>query len=118
MSDIVRDKSMLFEIVNLYKFLKDEKREFVMSKQILKSGTSIGANLREAKNAQSDLDFIHKNAIAQKECDETLFWLELLRKTDFISEENFVNLSSQATELLKIIRSIILTKKSNLKKTL
>ena len=74
MSDIVRDKSMNFaiEIVNLYKFLKDEKREFVMSKQILKSGTSIGANLREAKNAQSDLDFIHKNAIAQKECDETL----------------------------------------------
>lgn len=75
MSDIVRDKSMNFaiEIVNLYKFLKDEKREFVMSKQILKSGTSIGANLREAKNAQSDLDFIHKNAMHKKNATKHYF---------------------------------------------
>ena len=115
MSDIVRDKSMNFaiEIVNLYKFLKDEKREFVMSKQILKSGTSIGANLREAKNAQSDLDFIHKNAIAQKECDETMYWLELLKETDYISVEEFKSIYPKCEEVLKIIRSIIITSKSN-----
>ena len=75
-----------------------------MSKQILKSGTSIGANLREAKNAQSDLDFIHKNAIAQKNATENIILAKLLRKTDFISEENFVNLSSKSNKLLKIIK--------------
>ncbi len=118
MKDIVREKSMSFaiDIVNLYKFLVAEKKEYVMSKQVLRSGTSIGANLREAKNAQSDLDFIHKNSISQKECDETLYWLELLKATDFLSEETFQDLHSKGEELLRIIKSIIITKKSNLKK--
>ena len=118
MKDIVREKSMNFaiDIVNLYKFLIVEKKEYVMSKQVLRSGTSIGANLREAKNAQSDLDFIHKNAISQKECDETLYWLELLQSTDYLSEEVFQDLHSKGEELLRIIKSIIITKKSNLKK--
>lgn len=118
MKDVVREKSMSFaiKIVNLSKFLVAQKNEFIMSKQILRSGTSIGANLREAKNAQSDLDFIHKNAIAQKECDETLYWLELLYATGFLPEDTFTELSDNAEELLRIIKSIIITKKTNMKK--
>ncbi len=87
-----------------------------MSKQILRSGTSIGANIREAQNAQSDADFIHKLSISQKETDETLYWLELLKETNFISENEFVSLSNDCTELLKILRSIIITSKKKLKK--
>ena len=73
--EIVRNKSMLFaiRIVNLFKVLKKERKEFVMSKQVLRSGTSIGANIREAEFAESKLDFIHKLAIAQKECNETIY---------------------------------------------
>jgi four helix bundle protein len=117
MGDIVREKSFRFavNIVNFYKKFSIEKKEFILSKQLLRSATSIGANLREAKNAQSDLDFIHKNAIAQKECDETIYWLELLFETDYISKEEFDFLIKEPKELLKIIRSIILTKKQNLK---
>jgi len=72
-------------IVQLYQYLTTEKKEFVMRRQILKSGTSIGANAREAENAESDADFIHKLSVAQKEANETLYWMELLRKTGFLS---------------------------------
>lgn len=82
-----------------------------MSKQMLRSGTSVGANVREAINAQSTSDFIHKLSIAQKECDETLYWLGLLKETNHMNESEFASLNSDATELLKIIRSIILTTK-------
>lgn len=82
-----------------------------MSKQLLRSGTSIGANVREAINAQSSADFVHKLAIAQKECDETIYWLELLKETGFINESEFSSMNNEATKLLKIIRSIILTTK-------
>jgi four helix bundle protein len=77
---VVRERSFSFamRIVNLYKLLNNERKEFVLSKQLLRSGTSIGANIREAINAESTADFIHKLAIAQKECDETLYWIELL----------------------------------------
>ena len=117
MGDIVRDLSFQFalDIIELYKYLVSEKKELVMSKQLLRSGTSIGANLREAKNAQSPADFIHKNAVAQKECDESLYWLELLNASGYISESKFQELNEKATSLLKIIKSIILTKKQNLK---
>jgi four helix bundle protein len=109
------DKSFDFaiRIINLYKFVCEQRKEFVISKQILRSGTSIGANIREAQNAQSRPDFIHKMAIAQKECDETCYWLELFHKTSFISETEFNSLHNDCTALLKIIRSIILTSKSN-----
>ncbi len=117
MADIVRDLSFQFALdtIRLYKFLISEKKEFVMSKQLLRSATSVGANLREAKNAQSPTDFIHKNAIAQKECDESLYWLELLFASDYIAENQFNELKEKAISLLKIIKSIILTKKQNLK---
>ncbi|MBW6459760.1 MAG: four helix bundle protein [Bacteroidales bacterium] len=113
--NIIREKSFLFaiQIVNLYKYLSNEKREYVMSRQLLKAGTSIGANVREADNAESKADFIHKMGIAQKEADETLYWLELLSATDFISREDFESLNFSAEEIFKIIRSIILTAKEN-----
>jgi four helix bundle protein len=108
---ILKDKSFAFaiEIVKTYKVLVEEKREYVMSKQLLRSGTSVGANIREAKNAESTNDFIHKLGIAQKECDETLYWLELLKETEYLNNESFLKLSDQANQILKMIRSTILT---------
>ena len=87
----LKDKSFAFAIrcINLYKHLVETKREFVLSKQLLRSGTSVGANIREAQNAVSTADFIYKLGIAQKECDESLYWIELLKTTDFISENEF-----------------------------
>ena len=115
---ILKDKSFAFaiEVVKTYKILVDEKREFVMSKQLLRSGTSVGANIREAKNAESTNDFIHKLGIAQKECDETLYWLELLMETEYLNSDLYNHLSDQANQILKMIRSTILTiKQKNLK---
>ena len=111
---IIKDKSFDFavRIINLSKYLKN-KKEFVLSKQILRSGTSIGANVREAINAESKPDFIHKLSIAQKECDETLYWLELLFKSEILSKIEFDSISNKCIELLKIIKSIILTSKEN-----
>ena len=113
---IVVRKSFDFaiKIVNFYKRFSIEKKEYVLSKQFLRSGTSIGANVREAQNAQSKMDFIHKLAIAQKECDETIYWFQLLKETDFINSDEADSLINDATELLKIIRSIIVTTKKNL----
>lgn len=110
---IVKMKSFELAIrgVNFYKYLVSEKKEFVMSKQFLSSVTSVGANVREAVNAQSKADFIHKLSISQKECDETMYWLELLKETDYISEKEFSTIHQQSNEVLKIIRSIIITSK-------
>ncbi len=114
--NVVKTKSFLFavKIVSVYKFLSENKKEFVLSKQLLRSGTSIGANVREADNAESKLDFIHKMSIAQKETDETLYWLELLKETNYLSSIDFDSISSEAVELLKLIRSIIITTKKNI----
>jgi four helix bundle protein len=113
---IIKVKSFDLSIsgVNFYKYLVNEKKEFVMSKQFLRSITSVGANVREAVNAQSKLDFIHKLAIAQKECDETLYWLELLNATKYVEENDFNPIYKQTTEVLKIIKSIIITTKKNI----
>ena len=110
---LIKNKSFSFAIrvVNLYKILSLERKEFVLSKQFLRSGTSIGANVREALNAESQADFVHKLAIAQKECDETIYWLELLKETNFITEMEFKSINNDAIENLKILRSIILTSK-------
>ncbi len=115
---IVGKKSFDFsvEVVNFYKIFSVKKREFVLSKQLLRSGTSVGANVREAVNAESKMDFVHKLSIAQKECDETIYWLELLYKTDYIEKEQFEKLKNSAVEILKMLRSIVKTTKSNLKK--
>lgn len=112
---ILKEKSFMFalQIVKLYKFICDEKREFVLSKQLLRSGTSVGANIREAQNAQSKADFIHKLSISQKECDETIYWLELLHQSDYINENEFISVNKEAKELLKMFRSAIITTKKN-----
>lgn len=112
---IIKNKSFAFavRVVNFYKVLNSDRKEFVMSKQFLRSGTSVGANVREAINGQSKADFIHKLAIAQKECDESIYWLELLKETKYINETEFISMNNDASELLKIIRSIIMTSKSN-----
>ena len=114
MSDsIIGKKSFEFavNIVKFYKLFIVDKKEYIFSKQLLRSGTSIGANIREALNAQSKMDFIHKLSISQKECDETIYWLELLYETEYITKEQSESLKNQAIELL-IIRSIILTTKN------
>ncbi len=114
--NIVKNKSLLFAIrvVNLYKFLLNKHNEFVLSKQFLKSGTSVGAMIREADHAESKADFIHKMAIAQKECSECLYWIELLYKTDYLTTEQYESINTDATELIKLITSIIKTTKKNI----
>ena len=113
----LKEKSFDFavRIVNLYRFLITEKKEYVMSKQLLKSGTSVGALVREAEHGESKADFIHKLAIAQKECNESLFQLELLERTEYITSEQFNSLFEDAVEIMKLTTSIILTTKKNLK---
>ena len=115
MGNIIKDKSCKFarNTVEMYKVLTEERKEFIMSKQLLRSGTSIGANVREAQNAESRADFIHKLGISQKEADETLYWLELLRETGYIEEKEFDSMYTRGNELLKIIRTIILNTKKN-----
>jgi len=116
--NIIIDKSYGFAIksIGLYKNLSTVKKEYVLSKQLLRSGTSIGANIREAHNAQSKADFVHKLAISQKECDESLYWLELLHETDYLDQIKFKELHNDGTEILRILRSIILTTKQKMGK--
>ncbi|MEM6263788.1 MAG: four helix bundle protein [Bacteroidota bacterium] len=92
--NVIKEKSFAFavRVVNAYKFLSAKKKEFVMSKQLLRSGTAIGALYREAEQAESKADFIHKMAIAQKECNETMYWLELLSATDHLEKGAFESL--------------------------
>ena len=113
--NIVLDKSFRFavRIIRLYQHLKDTRKEYVLSKQMLRSGTSVGANVREGNNAESKADFIHKMGIAQKEVDETMYWLELLKETDYLTINEFDSMYRDADELLKLIRSIIITAKNN-----
>ncbi len=114
--DPLRDKTLAFaiRIINLKHFLVEQKKEYVISKQILRSGTNPGAMVREAADAESALDFIHKLSIAKKEINETQYWLELLFETNYLNEAEYRSLDSDATEISKILRSSILTKKQRL----
>lgn len=94
-------------IVRLYQFLCDSKKEFVMSKQVLRSGTSIGANLKEAIRGQSRADFCAKVNIALKEASETEYWLELLYRTDYITKTQYDSIHGDCIELIKLLTSII-----------
>ena len=96
-------------IVYLYKYLKTDKNEFVLSKQVLRSGTSIGANVREAIEGVSKADFKTKIYISLKEARETEYWLELLFKTEYLTKEQFNNIHSDCEELIKILTSIAKT---------
>ena len=111
--NLTYDKALNYavRIVNLYKYLIEEKKEYVMSKQLLRSGTSIGANISEAISAESALDFVHKLAIAQKEANETKYWLTLLERTGYLSSSQYQSMYSDCLEIIKILVSIILTTK-------
>jgi four helix bundle protein len=113
-NSIVGQKSYAFalDIIKLYKQLVADKREFILTKQLLRSGTSIGANVNEALSAESKRDFIHKLGISLKEAKETSYWLNLLKDSGFIEEESFNTMNYSCNELIKILSSIILTTKS------
>jgi len=112
---IIKDKSFAFAVraIKLFQYLTDTKKEYILSKQLLRSGTSIGALVREAQNGESTKDFIHKLGIAQKECDETIYWLELLKETEYLNDKEFESINTEAVELLKMLRSAIITSKKN-----
>lgn len=113
---IIQGKSYNFavRIVKLYVFLKNEKNEYQLSKQILRSGTSIGANVEEALGGHSKKDFLYKISISFKEARETGYWLKLLRDTDFIDTKLFDSFNSECTELLKILGKIQITVKKQI----
>ena len=115
---VIRDKSKAFaiRIVRLYRYLCDEKKEFVLSKQLLRSGTSIGANVVEAQAAVSKKDFLAKMYVSFKECCETEYWLELLHETGYLSDSEFESINQDNISLKKMLSSITLTTSNNLKK--
>lgn len=113
-SSRAKSKAFAVRIVKLYQYLCDEKKEFILSKQILRCGTSIGANLAEASTAISRKDFLSKVYIALKECSETLYWLELLRDTGYLSEEMYVSLYNDGDELRKMLSSTTKTIRAEL----
>ncbi len=113
--NVLADKSLKFG-VRIYKLCKylDEKKEFIISKQILRCGTSIGANIHEAIHAESELDYIHKYAIAQKECSETLYWFQILKTTEVLTPEEFQSINNDAEELMRLLVTSLKTMKSKL----
>ena len=114
--NLIKEKSYVFALrmIKAYKFLTTEQREFILSKQMLRSGTSIGALVREAEFAQSSSDFIHKLSIALKEANETEYWLLLLKDSEYISEVAFHSVHTDCVELIKLLTSIINTTKKKI----
>jgi four helix bundle protein len=114
-NNVVRDKSFQFalRIVKLYRYLKEEKKEYVLSKQILRSGTAIGALVREAQHAESKADFIHKLSIALKEANETNYWIELLFQSGYIEERSYQSIHNDIDELLSLLVAIVKKSKQN-----
>ncbi len=113
-NNLVLDKSFEFavRIVDLNKYLVSDRKEYILSKQIIRSGTSIGALVREAQHAESNADFIHKLSIALKEANETDYWLLLLNKTEYIDDKIYSSLNENIQELLKLLVSIIKSSKN------
>ena len=111
MESIVEEKSKKFaiRIVKLYQYLSEEKREFVLSKQLLRSGTSVGANVREALQGQSKADFLAKMSISLKEINEAEYWLELLFETDYLDALQYESIASDCKEVAKMLTSIVKT---------
>lgn len=114
--NVLVEKSFSFAVlvVNVHKNIIAEKRDFEVARQFVRSGTAIGALIREAQNAESRPDFIHKLGIAQKECDETCYWLELMKETEIVGADLFNELHPKSLELLRIIRSSIITSKNRM----
>jgi four helix bundle protein len=114
--NIIKNKSFDFavRVVRLFQYLQTEKKEFILSKQLLRSGTSVGAMIRESEHSESKADFVHKLAIAQKEINETIYWLELLLATEYLSQSQFDSINTDAVEIIKLITSIIKTTKTHI----
>ena len=115
MENVVVEKSLEFavRIVNLCRYLKREKKESELVSQLIKSGTSIGANIKEAQEGQSKNDFVSKMSIALKEASETEYWLEVMYRTDSLTEQQYESMKGDCKELLKILTSIIKNSKIN-----
>jgi len=113
---IVREKSRSFAIrvIRLYKYLIDEKKEYVMSKQLLRSGTSIGANLAEQEFAISEADYLSKTSIALKEAAESAYWLDLLHETEYLTDNEYVNINADCNELIKMLVASVKSMKNKL----
>ena len=109
----IRDKSFAFalRVVRLAKYLEVEKRDFVLSKQVLRSGTAIGALIREAEHAESRADFVHKMNIALKETNETMYWLDLLRQADYLDKQSYQSIAADSEELIKLLIAIVKSSK-------
>lgn len=107
--NVIKTKSFSFALrtVGLYKLLCEERKEFVMSKQLLRSGTAIGALVRESEHAESTADFIHKLSIALKEANETDYWIELLFQSNYLSAPEYNSIKVDSTEILKLLVSIV-----------
>ena len=107
--NIIQEKSRAFaiRIIKCYQYLSNEHREYVLSKQLLRCGTSIGANAKESLNAQSRMDFLNKLNISLKEADETEYWLDLLHATDYLDDNQYMSLNNDCTEIIKLLTSII-----------
>ena len=114
-NNLVMDKSFAFalRIIKLYKLLCEERKEYVLSKQMMRSGTSIGAMIRESEHAQSKADFINKLSIALKEANETEYWLMLLRQADYLNEDEFNSIIVDCRELLRLLIAIVKTTKGH-----
>jgi len=114
--NIVADKSYSFalRIIRAYKFLCEEKKEFVLSRQLLRSGTAIGALIKEAEHAQSKADFLNKMNISLKEANETEYWLMLLKDSNYIEKKEFDSISSDCRELIRLLIRIVKSTKENL----
>lgn len=114
--DAISNKSYAFaiSIILLYKSLCEAKKEYVMSKQVLKSGTAIGALVKEAEHAQSKADFLNKMNIALKEANETKYWLMLLKDTNYITETDFTSVSKDCNEVVRLLASIVKSTKFSL----
>jgi four helix bundle protein len=115
--NVLKEKSFLFavRVVNLYKFLKKQHSEYIISQQLIRCGTSIGAIIREAEHGESLKDFIHKLSIGLKEANEAEYWLDLLFATEFITKKMYDSLKKDCVELLKLLTSSVKTSKSKLK---
>ena len=113
---VSKSEDYAVRIVNLCKYLRHEKEEYVLSKQLLRSGSSIGANVAEAQRAQSRADFLSKMSIALKEANETMYWLRILYRTHYLTEREFVSMVNDTEELLRLLTSICKTVSVSLKK--
>ncbi len=106
---VLKSRNFAIRIIRLYQYLQQEKKEFVIAKQLLKSGTSIGANIKEAIRGQSKADFAAKMNIALKEASETEYWIDILHETEYINDKEFVSINNDLKEINKLLTSIVKT---------